>query len=109
MPEKEFKVLKAHDKSVTLTNVVNSQYMVSASEDKTVKVWLLPFNVLKHELKVNVANHVSDALKTNSAKSVYLKGLNGTVLELDLKEGKIKSKIENMESWYICTYDRCTQ
>ena len=52
IPEKNPKVLSHHTKGVNALAVVRKEYLVSCGEDMVAAIWLLPFNILKHEVKL---------------------------------------------------------
>lgn len=52
--------------------------MITSAEDKTIAIWVLPFNVLKHEIKLSVANYISDNICAQG-QNVYLRTINGKV------------------------------
>lgn len=52
--------------------------MITSSEDKKIGIWILPFNVLKHEIKLHLANHISDYIGMQN-QNVFLRSLNGKV------------------------------
>lgn len=53
IPEKNPKMLEFHKKSITSLIIAKKEYLVCCGEDLLITVWLLPFNILKHEIKLN--------------------------------------------------------
>lgn len=59
IPEKNPKILECHKKIITLVSLVNiadKEVLVGCGEDEMVSIWILPFNILKYEIKVGANN-----------------------------------------------------
>ncbi len=52
IPEKSPKELEFHKKPITSLMIAKKEYLVSCGEDLIITIWLLPFNILKHEIRL---------------------------------------------------------
>jgi hypothetical protein len=108
IPEKSSKVLQFHKKAVTSLTVVRKECLVCCGEDLHISIWLLPFNVLKHEVKAGTGlGCVIDEVGVFK-EFVYLRAAEGSILELNSKEGKLAKAIQEAQHWNCARIDSCT-
>lgn len=83
IPEKNPKMLEFHKKSITSLIIAKKEYLVCCGEDLLITVWLLPFNILKHEIKLNSdIGYVIEEIGCFK-EMAYLRSLEGNIIEIN--------------------------
>ena len=83
IPEKNTKILQLHKKAISSLSVVRKECLVSCSEDMLISIWMLPFNILKHEIRVGRDIGFVIGEVGVFKEFVYLRGLEGGIIELN--------------------------
>ena len=73
-----------------------------------ITVWLLPFNILKHEIKLQAQiGYVMEEIGSYK-QFAYLRTLEGNIIEINTHEGKLIKVLKDYRNWNCYTVDSCT-
>lgn len=73
-----------------------------------ISIWVLPFNILKHEVSINKGIGYVIGEVGIFKEFVYLRALEGSIIEINAHEGKLVQVIKSVNNWNCARVDNCT-